>query len=79
MFILIPYFSPSLLTVSSMSWRPSFDVARSAVSSAYMRLLMTCPPMFIPGFSLSFLNILSVYQLNNSGVRGRVAYTVFIR
>ena len=39
---------------------------------------MICPPMFIPGFPLSFLNILSVYQLNNCGDKTQSCFTPLV-
>ena len=59
-FMKSPYLSLSVLTVSKICWSSvSFSASRT-VSSAYRRLFMVCPPIFIPGLWSMFLNIISV-------------------
>ena len=67
MFISMPYGLPFSFTAVSKACRNIGPSASKTVSSAYLRLLIFTPPIFIPFISSTSLNIFSVYRLNKFG------------
>ena len=64
-----PLFSLSSTTLLKSSCNFSSESAINTVSSAYLMLLMLCPPIFKPSISSICLMIISLYREKRSGDR----------
>ena len=79
-FSLKPALSLSSFTLVKRLFNSSLLSAVRVVSSAYLRLLMFLPPVFIPACnssSLAFLTICSVYKLNKQSDNRQPCWTPF--